>query len=105
MPAVLHYDSTESGPRLRKTLVDLHGVSPDLVRGDIGGVMISGVGTCPEIALWAFVRPSTGERRWFVEAQSYYPPDVILWESWLLDAEPTDAEIREIMAQRADGQP
>lgn len=99
---ILHYDETETGPRLRKTLTDKHGITPELVRGNIGGVMIKGVYTEPQIDLYTYVRSSNGQRLWFIEMTSWYPPDVVLFQSWLLDTEPTDDQIRDIGALRFD---
>ena len=97
---VLGYDQTETGPRLRKTLVDINGITPQIVRSDIGGLMISGVGTAPKIDLYTYMRPSNGQQVWFVECEEFYPPDAIVYSSWLLDEAPTDEQCRDIVATR-----
>ena len=52
----------------------------------------------PSIDLFSCTRPSNGAREWVIEAEYWSPPDGQLWRTWALDSEPTDAEIREIMA-------
>lgn len=93
---ILHTDETESGPRLRKTLVDLHGITPELVREDIGGIMLRGIGTRPKIDLYSYVK-ADGERLWFIEAEFWIPPDVQMWRSWVVDEIPDDEQIRDII--------
>lgn len=95
---ILHHDQTETGPRLRRTLTEKHGITPELVRGNIGGVLIEGAYTEPQIDLYSYVRPSDQERIYFIEMFSYYPPDIHVWDSWALTAEPTDEQIRDVIA-------
>lgn len=98
-PTVLQYDETETGPRVRKTLA-LHGVTCTLERGDIGGVITHDY-TEPTIDLYRYTRPSNGKAVWLVEAMIYFPPDAVIYRSWVLDEEPTDDEVRAIVARPA----
>lgn len=97
MISVLHHDETETGPRLRKTLIDKWGITPALVRGKIGGVITSNY-LDVDVDLYTYHRNSDGQQLWFVEAMIYEPPDAIIWRSYLLESEPDDAEIIEIVA-------
>ena len=56
------------------------------------------MGTMPSIDLFSCTCPSNGAREWVIEAEYWSPPDVQLWRSCALDAEPTDGEIREVVA-------
>ncbi|WP_159585935.1 hypothetical protein [Chelativorans xinjiangense] len=97
MVTIIQADETETGPRLRKTLVDKHGVECVLERTAIGGI-VTGDYTKPKIDLYSYVRPSNGERMWFVEAELFFPPDVQMWRSYSLDESPSDEQIIEIVA-------
>ena len=94
---VLQYDETETGPRIRKTLADKHGVALTLIEGDVGGTLTSAY-TQPTIDLYYYTRPSNGQDLWLIEAQLYYPPDVVVYRGWVVDELPTKEQIREIVA-------
>lgn len=74
---ILHHDQSETGPRVRRTLTEKHGITPELVRDN----------------LYTYVRPSDQKRIWFVEKLSHCPPDVQVWDTWVLSSEPTDEQI------------
>lgn len=95
---ILQHDETETGPRIRKTLVDKHSIKVDLVRADISGT-ITRDGTVPDIDLYTYNRPSTGQTLWLIEARLFFPPDVELFRGYVLDREPNDEQIRFIVAE------
>lgn len=94
---VLQQDETERGPRIRKTLVDAHGIDVTLLRADISGTMTN-AGTIPAIDLYTYTRPSTGERMWLIEARIFFPPDAEVYRGYVVDEEPSDDQTRTIVA-------
>lgn len=99
MITILQHDETESGPRVRKTLSDKHGISCRKIR-EIGGLLTRDY-TQAEVALWAYIRPSTSATLWLIEAELYFPPDVVIYRSYVLDGEPTDEQIHELVSTDA----
>ena len=99
---ILQYDETESGPRIRKTLVEKHNIEVTIATHDIGGTRTS-EWTQPKIDLYTYKRPSNGQQLWLIEAEIYFPPDVVLYRGWVLDAQPGVEQIRDIVAR--DQQP
>jgi len=95
---ILQYDETETGPRIRKTLADKVGVICTLEVEDIDGVATA-YQTLPKIDLYHYTRPSNGQTVWLLEAQIYYPPDVILYRSWVLSARPRDDQARMLVSK------
>lgn len=95
---ILQHDETETGPRIRKTLTDLHGIDCVHERDDIGGVRTE-EWTLPDIDLYRYTRPSTGEDMWIVEARIFFPPDVELFRGWVVDERPDDEQVREIVTR------
>ncbi|MBS9476260.1 hypothetical protein [Ancylobacter radicis] len=95
---ILQYDETESGPRIRKTLVDKHNIEATLVTADIEGTRTA-KWTQPKIDLYSYTRPSNGQHLWLIEAEIFFPPDVVLYRGWVLDARPSDEQVRDIVAR------
>ena len=95
---ILQQDETESGPRIRKTLVDKHGLDVQLVKTDISGTITSS-GTIPDIDLYTYVRPSNGQRLWLIETRIFFPPDVELFRGYVVDGEPDDEQSRLIVSK------
>lgn len=94
---ILQYDESETWPRIRRSLVDKVGITCTLVASGIGGVRTP-EWTLPAIDLYNYVRPSTGQTLWIIEAKIFYPPDIELFRSWVVGERPSDDEIREIVA-------
>lgn len=92
---VLHYDETESGPRLRKTLEEKHGIECRLECKDVGEASPSAFGV--DVDLYSYDRPSNGETMWFIETQSFSPPDVVIFRSWVIATRPTPEQVRELV--------
>ncbi len=99
MITILQHDETETGPRVRKTLTDKHKISCVKIR-EINGLMTRDYSKAA-VALWSYIRPSTGETIWIVEAELFFPPDVVLFRSYVLDGEPSDEQIRDVVAADA----
>ncbi|RJP45457.1 hypothetical protein C4587_00740 [Candidatus Parcubacteria bacterium] len=99
MITILQHDETESGPRLRATLVEKYGICCTKIR-EIGGLLTRDY-TEAAVALWSYVRPSTGATVWIIEAELFFPPDALVWRSYVLDNEPSDEQIREIIVMDA----
>lgn len=94
---ILQHDETETGPRIRKTLTDIHGVNASIVRKGIGGLTADGQHEA-EVDLYRYTRPSNGQVAWLIEARIFFPPDVELFRGYVIDQEPTDENIRDIVA-------
>lgn len=95
MKILQHFES-EAGT-LRQALAQKHGIVVEKLREITG--MVSNVGTQAPITLFSYVRPSNGQRLWLIEVELFFPPDVQLWRSYVLEEEPTDEQIREIVAK------
>lgn len=96
--AILQYDETEAGPRVRRMLIEKHGIACTLEEADIGGIATDAA-TFPKVDLYSYRRPSNGQVVWLLEAQIFFPPDVQLYRSWALSARPTAEQAREIVAR------
>jgi hypothetical protein len=95
---ILQYDETETGPRIRKTLTEKHGVRVSLVAKDAVRNLITRSYTSAAVDLYSYVRPSNGQSLWLIEARMYFPPDVELWRGWVVDEQPTARQIETIVA-------
>ena len=97
MLTVLQHDETETGPRIRKTLVNVHGISVDIVRSNIGGLTADGRHQA-DVDLYRYIRASNGQAMWLIEARLFFEPDVELFRGYVVDREPSDDEIKTIVA-------
>lgn len=95
---ILQTHSTEMGKTARQQMAEKHGIKFVEIKAarplDTGKFTF----TRPHVSLFSYVRPSTGETIYLIEAEFYGPPDAQWWTSWVLDAEPTDEQIALIVA-------
>lgn len=98
MPTILEHDESEGASRIREALAKAGDAGLTLVEENIDQADERD-NDIQKANLHSFSSPETGEARWLLEAEAFFPPDTILHRSWVLDARPTSAEAIRIIAE------
>ena len=93
---VLQVHVAEDGPKLRDITRDLGGIECHLVRPD-QAVAAGFSFTQRSVSLWTYTRKSNGQQVWLIEMTVFSPPDAQWYESWVVDAEPTEDQVMTII--------
>jgi hypothetical protein len=96
---ILQKTDSESGT-LRAFLEKRHSIVFETLRKP--QIIETDSSSAGEMTVYTWRRPSNGERLWAIQVELFTPPDVQWWRTWVVDAEPTDEQIRTILGSNAE---